>query len=29
MNKPTVADNKPIAVELNAGEEYYFYACGK
>lgn len=29
MNKPTVADNKPIAVELNAGEEYYFCACGK
>ncbi len=29
MNKPTVADNKPIAVELKAGEEYYFCACGK
>jgi CDGSH-type Zn-finger protein len=29
MKKPTVADNKPIAVELKAGEEYYFCACGK
>ncbi|MCF6311548.1 MAG: glutamate synthase-related protein [Verrucomicrobiales bacterium] len=29
MNKPTVADNKPIPVELKAGEEYYFCTCGK
>ena len=29
MNKSTVADNKPIAVDLNAGEEYYFCTCGK
>lgn len=27
--KPTVADNKPIAVTLKAGEEYYYCACGK
>lgn len=29
MNKPTIAGNKPIPVELKAGEEYYFCACGK
>lgn len=29
MNKPVVADNKPIAVELNAGEEYHFCTCGR
>lgn len=29
MNKPTVADNKPLAVELKDGEEYYFCTCGK
>ncbi|MCC5946773.1 MAG: CDGSH iron-sulfur domain-containing protein [Bernardetiaceae bacterium] len=27
--KPIVADNKPIAVELKAGQEYYFCTCGK
>ncbi len=27
--KPTVADNKPIPVELKKGEEYYYCACGK
>lgn len=27
--KPTVADNKPIAVDLKAGEEYYFCTCGR
>ena len=27
--KPRVADNKPIPVELKAGEEYYFCSCGK
>lgn len=26
---PIVADNKPIAVELKAGQEYYFCTCGK
>jgi glutamate synthase domain-containing protein 2/CDGSH-type Zn-finger protein len=29
MDKPVVADNKPIAVELNAGEEYHFCTCGR
>ena len=27
MTNPIVADNKPIAVNLNQGEEYYFCAC--
>lgn len=27
--KPKVADNKPISVELKAGEEYYYCSCGK
>lgn len=27
--KPIVADNKPIAVELKEGEEYYFCTCGR
>jgi len=27
--KPKIADNKPIPVELKAGEEYYFCTCGK
>lgn len=27
--KPLVSDNKPVAVELNEGEEYYFCACGR
>ena len=27
--KPTVANNKPIPVDLKAGEEYYFCSCGK
>ncbi len=26
--KPTIADNKPAAVELNKGEEYFFCVCG-
>ena len=26
---PTVANNKPIPVDLKAGEEYYFCTCGK
>ncbi len=29
MTNPIVADNKPIAVNLNQGEEYYFCACGR
>ncbi len=29
MNPPTVADNKPIPVDLKAGEEYYFCTCGR
>ena len=29
MSNPIVADNKPKAVQLNKGEEYYFCACGK
>ncbi len=29
MSKPIVADNKPKAVQLIKGEEYYFCACGK
>ena len=29
MDKPTIADNKPINVTLNKGEDYYFCACGK
>jgi glutamate synthase domain-containing protein 2/CDGSH-type Zn-finger protein len=29
MSKPTVADNKPVPVELKAGEEYHFCTCGK
>lgn len=26
---PTIADNKPISVDLKEGEEYYFCRCGK
>jgi CDGSH-type Zn-finger protein len=29
MAKPIVANNKPVAVELSAGDEYYFCTCGK
>lgn len=29
MNKPTIAANKPIPVELKAGQEYYYCTCGK
>ncbi|MGF1833192.1 glutamate synthase-related protein [Photobacterium sanguinicancri] len=29
MDKPIVADNKPIKVELTKGQEYYFCACGR
>ncbi len=27
--KPVIADNKPAAVNLTKGEEYYFCACGR
>lgn len=29
MSNPTIADKKPIAVELKQGEEYYWCACGR
>lgn len=29
MSKPTIADTKPIPVNLEAGEEYYWCACGR
>ncbi len=29
MSKPVIADNKPVAVELKKGEEYYFCVCGR
>lgn len=29
MNEPRVADNKPVAVGLKRGEEYYFCTCGR
>ena len=29
MNKPVIADRKPIAVKLDAGEEYFWCACGR
>ncbi len=29
MSHPVVADNKPIGVELEAGEEYHFCTCGR
>jgi methylamine---glutamate N-methyltransferase subunit C len=29
MTNPVVADNKPAAVNLNQGEEYYFCTCGR
>jgi len=28
MTKPTIADNKPIAVNLEKGKTYYFCTCG-
>lgn len=28
MTKPIIADNKPAAVELEQGKEYYFCTCG-
>ncbi|NQZ86201.1 MAG: CDGSH iron-sulfur domain-containing protein [Colwellia sp.] len=29
MNKPVIANNRPVSVELNKGEDYYFCTCGK
>ena len=29
MSKPVVYDNKPVSVQLEAGEEYYFCTCGR
>jgi CDGSH-type Zn-finger protein len=29
MEKPTIADIKPIAVNLEQGKTYYFCTCGK
>jgi len=29
MDKPVVADNKPIKVELGKGQEYHFCTCGR
>lgn len=29
MSKPTMADKKPIGVELKKGDEYYWCACGR
>ena len=29
MENPIVAANKPVAVELEAGQEYHFCTCGK
>ncbi len=29
MSKPIIANNKPVKVELNKGEEYHFCVCGR
>ncbi len=29
MNKPIIADNKPVNVQLAKGKEYYFCRCGR
>lgn len=29
MTKATVADNKPVRVELEKGKQYYFCTCGQ
>ena len=29
MTKPKIADTKPIAIQLKAGEEYYWCSCGQ
>ena len=29
MEKPIIAGNKPIAINLEQGKEYYFCTCGR
>ena len=29
MSKPIIADNRPVAVNVSAAEEYYFCTCGR
>ncbi len=29
MSNPIAADNKPIAVQLETGKEYYWCSCGR
>jgi len=29
MNKPVIADNKPVKVNLSKGQEYHFCTCGR
>lgn len=29
MDKPVIADRKPIFIELEAGKKYHWCACGK
>jgi CDGSH-type Zn-finger protein len=29
MDEPIIADNKPVKVTLDKGEEYYFCRCGR
>ena len=29
MEKPVIADNKPMEVPLEKGKEYYFCTCGR
>jgi len=29
MDKPVIAQKSPIAVDLQKGETYYYYTCGK
>ena len=29
MNKPVIADNKPVKVDLSKGQEYHFCTCGR
>lgn len=29
MDKPVIADNKPVSVQLKEGQTYYFCTCGR
>lgn len=29
MNEPVIADKKPVKIELDADETYYWCSCGK